>query len=226
MAMKKAEMEEHTHKYDALMKEALRAQKKGRLREALKTAVASLPHVYGMMRYERKYSDKDFESVRAIDLILKYAPLLFDLSALDEIQALLDDTRLVEKHTSHNLADKLDAAREFIWQAHGLWDYLEKNPNCRMDELSKVGARNENTCESLIRTWGEMNLVHVELEGRTCRLRLSTMMNEMVRAKCPECGHIQRAAKSIWLTPKRCPACTSSVLFVMLQESSTSNVRG
>jgi len=216
MAMKKSEMEDHARQYDVLIGEALAAEEAQQPRLALEKAVACLPHVDGMMRFERKYADAEFESVRAIDLVLKYAPLLFERAALNEVHHLLNDTRLVERHTSHCLADKLHAAQTRMWQAHRLWDHLERNPNCRMDELLDSLSGEEVIWQSFVALWESMELVHRKREGRTYRLSLRTMMSAVVAAKCPSCGYLVNAAKSACLVAKRCPSCASSVMFVIV----------
>jgi len=74
MAMNKAEMESHRNDYYALMAQAWAAHHKGLYRKAVEWALSSWDHIDGMMQYERRYGKKEFESIEAIDMVLKYAP--------------------------------------------------------------------------------------------------------------------------------------------------------
>ena len=76
--MKKAEMEDHRAEYQALMSKARSAEREGFCRRAVELALASWDHIDGMMQYERRYENKEFANVQGIEMILKYAPLLFD----------------------------------------------------------------------------------------------------------------------------------------------------
>ena len=77
--MTKAEMEQHSAAYHALMDQVSAAVRGGSYREAVDLAVSSFSHVDGMMQFDKKYGGKETTSVASIDLVLQYAPLMFDV---------------------------------------------------------------------------------------------------------------------------------------------------
>ncbi|HVP11023.1 MAG TPA: hypothetical protein VMV94_07530, partial [Phycisphaerae bacterium] len=126
--MTKAEMEAHRAQYYELIAKARAARQDGRYREAVELAMSSWEYVDGMMQYERKYEDKEFNSVEGIDVVLKYAPLLFDLDSLNRLEDLLKDRRRIERDTSADMGDKLAKATAMMWEARRMWNYLEREP--------------------------------------------------------------------------------------------------
>ena len=223
--MNKAEMEDHRNRYLDLMAEASSAERVGLYRVVVEKAMACWEHIDGMMRYERKYGDKGFTSVPAIDLILKYAPLLLDFAGLNKLEDLLKDYRLIEKHTTVNLGDKLDATRALMWDVHRLWDYLEQNPNSRQDELRRLLGGRKQRWQDIVEAWEKMGLLRRKPEGATYRLVLATRMGEVVSAKCPACGELVEAPKATCLEETACPKCEKRVLFVILSTRPASKAK-
>src|SRR4051812_48644709 len=99
-AMKKAEMEEHDEAYRALMARAHAAEARGLVRVAVDNALAAWEHLDGMVQYARRYAPREFDSFAAIDLVLKYAPLLLDAELLSRVEHLLDECKRIEKATA------------------------------------------------------------------------------------------------------------------------------
>ncbi len=214
--MKKAEMADHQHQYQMLMDDARAAEQAGFYRVVVEKALECWQHIDGMMRYERKYQDKEFASVPAIDLILKYAPLLLDFASLDKLEKLLKDCRRIEKNTSDTLAVKLAAARALIWDAHSLWDHLERNLDSRQDELRKLLGGKQQRWRGMAEAWEKMGLLRREPEAGTYRLTLLTRLGEIVSVKCPACGNVAEAPKVMCWEETPCPRCQARVLFVIL----------
>ena len=216
MAMKKAEMESHATEYRVLMDTARSALQERRYREALDLALSSWKHIDGMMQYERKRTGKEPTTVEGIDIVLKHAPLLFDFQSLNELDSLLKSQRRIEKNTSHNMAEKLVKARGLMWDAHGMWDHLERHPGEREDQLRQALGGDQHRWRSVAETWEQMGLVSRTPEGGSHRLSLSVRMSETVLAKCPSCGVVGKGAKAKFLGELTCPKCRAKVLFVIL----------
>ena len=224
--MKKEEILVHQQQYQLLMDEARAAEREGLYRVAVEKALASWEHIDGMMQYERKYESKEFSSVRAIDLTLKYAPLLLDFASLDKLEGLLKDFRRIERNTSDSLADKLTSARKFMWNAHRLWDQLERNPGQRQDELRRLLGGEQEQWRGVAEAWEKMGLLQREPVSGTYRLTLSTRMGQLVSAKCPVCGEVGEGPKAMWLEKVACPECKSKVLFVILSTNPVGSGKG
>src|SRR5947209_7153912 len=91
LVMKKTEMEAHQSRYYALMQQAQAAERRGLFRMSVEFAVSAFEHIDGMMQYERKYEEKEFASVSAIEMVLRYCPLLFYSEHLEKLESILGE---------------------------------------------------------------------------------------------------------------------------------------
>lgn len=214
-------MAEHQELYHARMSEARAAEREGLYRKAVESALAAWEYIDGMMQYERRYDDADFASIPAIEMILKYAPLLFDFHSLEKLGGLLKECRRIEKNTSESLGDRLVRAQERMWGNHSLWDHLERHPEARQDELRTVLGGDQETWRAVAERWEKMGLLRRTPEGGSYRLALITRMGQVVPGKCPTCGEVVEAPKSMFLEETTCPECTQSVQFTILSTGQT-----
>ncbi len=219
MAMTKAEMEAHRTEYFALMGKARAAQQDGLYRKAIELALASYDHIDGMMQYERRYEEREFDSVESIDLILKYAPVLFDFPSLDALEDLLKTQRRIEKNTSDDLGERLSNARTLMWDAHRMWDHLEQHPEARQDDLRHALGGDQDRWRSVAERWAKMGLLHRTPEGNSYRLALCTRMGQVVSGKCFSCGAVAEAPKAMFMEELACPDCRTRGLFVIIETS-------
>ena len=216
MAMKKTEMEQHHTAYHKLAAQAQSAERAGLYHRAMQLALSSWEHVDGMMQYKRKYENTEFETIPAIEMILKYAPLLFDFESLDTLEKLLKDYRRIEKNTSECLADQLTTARASMWDNHRLWDHLERNPGARQSELRKQLGGDQEHWRSVVEDWHRMELLRRSPDGGSYALTLATQMGDLVMAKCPACGRTTEGTKAVFLDEIPCPNCAATGLLVIL----------
>ncbi|MHC4696999.1 MAG: hypothetical protein ACYTFA_09670 [Planctomycetota bacterium] len=198
------------------MSKAQAAHHEGLYRDAVEAALSSWEYIDGMMQYERRYEEKEFDGIKAIDMVLKYAPLVLDFHSLDKLESLLKNQRRIEKNTSESLAERLTQARALMWDAHRMWDHLEQHGEARQDKLSRILGGEQDKYRSVAETWEKMGLLQRTPEGGSYRLALSTRMGEVVSGKCPSCGAVAEAPKSMFLEEMRCPDCRVKVLFVLL----------
>jgi hypothetical protein len=219
MAMKKTELEEHRDSYDALLSSALAAERNGEHRRAVQAALQAWEYVDGMMQYERRYGGREFDSIKAIDLVLKYAPLLLDYQSLDRLADLLKASRRIEKNTSESLADLLQTARSKLWDVHRFYGHLEMNPDARQDELRQVLGGDQDSWRAISEAWEKMGMVSRLPSGGSYTLRLVTRLGEIVPAICPSCGVRTEGPKGMLLEPLSCPECGASVTFVLLSDT-------
>jgi hypothetical protein len=213
MAMKKAELETHDAEYRDRLSKAKHAESAGQYNEALKAAVSAWEHVDGMMQFQSKYEEEKVDSVAAIDLVLKYAPLLLDFRKLDALEQFLSICRRIEKNTTAGPREKLSEARSKMWDNHRLWSYLEKHPDAPQDQLHKAMGQT-NDWQSSIEAWVTMGVLRKAQEG-PC-YRLTTSMEARVPAKCSACGKSAEGPKGLLLTSVTCPKCRSKTTFVLL----------
>ena len=195
MPMTKAEMEEHDRQYHALMAQAQTALRQGLFRQAVQSALAAWDHIDGMMQYDRKYENAAFNTIPAVDLVLRYAPLLLDFRPLDRLEVLLKEYRRIERDTKADLADQLAQARARLWNAHRLWDYIEHHADVRQAELRGALGGQQQEWADIVTAWEKMGLLRRIPDGSTYTLAFSTRMGELASAKCPECGASRSAPK-------------------------------
>ncbi len=221
MAMKKAEMESHRKSYSRKMKVARAAEREGVYRDTVKSALSSWQHIDGMMQYERRYKNKEFERIEGIDLVLEYAPLLLDSSTLDRLESLLEETRRLERNTSQSLIDQLANARALIGDCHRLWDHLERCGETTLGEAGSTLGGDAKRWDRVTLGWEKMGLLSRIREGSTFRLKLLTRLGEVISAKCPGCGRVVEAPKAMLLEQTRCMYCSETVLFVFLPKNTS-----
>jgi hypothetical protein len=224
MAMTKAEMEHHCQQYASLLTEARKAIHTVAYSRAISLAVAAWEHLDGMMQYERKYGGRESVDIEAIHIVLRFAPLLFDIGDLDKLRVLLKNQRRIEKNSSTDLAQLQGKAREFIWEAHRLWGYLEQHPNSRQDDLRRSLGGDQDRWRSLAEAWEKMELLHRTPSGNSYQLKLITRMDEPATAKCPSCGAVGKAPKARFLEEIACPRCHSKVSFVIISHDQVASV--
>ena len=204
--MTKTEMQDHHDQYHTLMHQARSAASVGNFRSALEHAFNAWPHIDGMMQLQKRQGNPDFVSVEALDLVLYYAPLLFDFARLNALDQLLADFRRIEKNTSADMEAKAQAARQQMWQAHRLWDFLELHPGARPDELRQNLQGDQDSWRDIVESWEKMDLICRVKEGGSYRLNLVTRMGEVIPGKCPACGHLVESPKSMLLEETICPS--------------------
>jgi hypothetical protein len=220
MALKKAEMEAHRREYQSRMAEAFSAERKGLYRAAVAAALSAWDFIDGMMQYERKYEERQFASVSAIDMILKYAPLLLDFRCLDRLEGLLEDFKRIERDTSDDLGERLKTARAQMWDNRRLWEHLELHPGARQDELRQVLGNDQEYWRSVCHAWDRMGLLQRIAAAGSYTLTLSTRLGQVISAKCPSCGNRAQAPKAMFLEQLECQKCGTAVLFVILSDES------
>ncbi len=225
MAMKKSEMEAHHAEYEMLMDAARQAERDGFFRTAVELALSSCDNIDGMMQYKRKYEDAEFNSIRALDVVLSYAPLLLDYPSLDTVESLLKDNRRIERYTSENMIDKLADARALMWDAHRLWDHLESQGDALEDELCRVLEGTDDRWRLIIDAWEHIALVSRVPERGSYRLALCTRMGKVVSAKCASCGAVTEAPKAMFLEKMTCHKCRTKALFVILAPEAAADVK-
>jgi hypothetical protein len=217
MGITKAELDAHRTEYYALVAKARAAERQGLYREALELASSSCEHIDGMIQFERKYQDKETVELDGIDMVLKYAPFLFDVQSLNSLASLLKSQPRIERSASDDISEKLSKARTLMFAAHRLWTQLEQNMETRQHELRRAIGGDQEHWRSIAEIWEKMGLVHRTAAEGSYQLTLVTDMGAMVMAKCPSCGATAKGQKARFLEELACPKCGKTgflVLFV------------
>ena len=217
MALKKAELLELREKYDIAMSLAREAESHGMYAIAIDRAIEAWPFIDGMMQYCRRFEETEFKSVAAIDMVLRYAPLLFNSAALEKLGAMLKAEKRIDKNASADLAAMLTKARERLWMNHRMFCHLEERPGTRQDMLRTEIGGDQDYWRSAAEAWAAMGLLRREPVSNSYRLTLVTRLGEVVWGKCPNCGDRAQAPKAMFLEALSCTACKKSGEFVFVE---------
>lgn len=217
MAKTKAELEFDNTRYREQLSAARNSLQQHDFLEAIRLAVSALPHVDGMMQYDRRWGSKtDFTSIDSIAIILRFAPLVFDSECLDQLAELLKSQRRIDKNTSADLAADLQAAFATMWDAHRLWCRLEHENEVRQDELRQHFGGDQDKWRWICETWEEMGLVRREPANNSYRVSLVSSLETRVRAKCGSCGVTGQADRFHIYQEIQCPKCSVRSFWVVM----------
>lgn len=206
--MNRDELENHRANYHARVLLAKDAEREANFIDAVHHAKSAWKFIEGMIDYELKYQEQTVENVDAIELVLQYAPVVFDLSSLTELDAFLKEHPRIARHTRNDFAGDTRVARKMIRQAGHLWSRLESE--------GKIEA-NPAELTPIAEAWREMGVVRkVEQKDGTEQLQFTTRLDTPSRGKCPECGAVVKGTKSKMLEELRCPHCFGMVQFVFV----------
>jgi hypothetical protein len=213
--MTKAEMQDHRDQYIVMLEKAIKAESAGLYREAIDWAVSAWEHIDGMLQFERKYGElgeNQLARIDVLDLVLRFAPALFEFESIDEMEQLLKSQRRIGKNTADDWTKKLEAARSQMWDSHRSWDALERQHLSNQE----VSRQPRDFASASIQIWEKMGILHQNTGASGLQWEFVTQMDSPVFGKCPSCGATVRGPKSGLLNEVSCPKCSGKVTFVIL----------
>ena len=213
--MAKADLEFAQSAYDQAMHHAHAAVRSGYYVRAIAFAIEAWNYVDRMMQYEKKYEDATFKSVPCVDIVLKYAPLVFDIEALDKLSELLKERKTVERLTSDDLGERLRVARGYLRSSYRLWDYIERHPGVMQSDLREQLGGEQDEWRLIAERWESMGLLRRVPEVGSYRLFAVTNMHQRSEGMCPKCGLIEIGRKGDLLAERNCPGCGERCVLVI-----------
>ncbi|HET6329093.1 MAG TPA: hypothetical protein VFG04_30700 [Planctomycetaceae bacterium] len=214
--MKNSELEDHRNAYYEHISNAKAALKQKAFHQAMRFAACSWEHIDGTIQYERKKESKESFNLEGIDLVLHYAPLIFDAESLDNLESRLKGQKRIAKHADINFEHGLAKARAVMWDAHRLWNQIELRREVRQDKLRTEFGGDQDQWRALAEAWQEIGLIVRVPADSSYRLSFTTDMSEATTARCPTCGAVAKAPKAKFLEKRHCPKCGAAVSFVLL----------
>ena len=211
--MTKAELESAHREYGIMAQGAIYAEQAGIYRLVVDRAVAAWQYVDGMLQFEKRYLENDSPNIAAVELVLKYAPVLLDFATLNRLESFLSENRRVKRLVEAGADDCIAEARARMWNAHMIWSELEANPGSRAVELHARLALPTKFTTFVLSCWTTSGLV---LQLGRGELSLSTQLGRVVPAKCSSCGKMTEAPKAMLLESVDCPECGQQASFVLL----------
>lgn len=218
--MNKAEMEEHWRRYLSLVEQAQSAEKQRSFVRVIELARASWDHIDGMLRHQRNNPAFGVRNLDGIELVLRYAPLVFDEGMLNQAEEFLKSKRRVAKESPVDLVAAIESARERLWLAYAIWDQLEREERC---SLSALETRHRD-CRSDLRltllVWESLNIVRRWHSGDTDWIGFCSWALGTTAAKCPGCGVVARHARRAIHEETMCHSCRHRGRFVRVADES------
>ena len=212
--MKKHELAHQYDQYNGIVRQARELEAQGELLAAIASCKQAWPYADGMMQYGRRYEDQEYQSLEAIEIVLKHAPLLFDFESLGELCDLLKLFRRIDKNTEEDLSGRLSGAEELMRAAHKLWNCIENAPGICQDQLRKTLGGDQTQWRTIAEAWETMGVLRRDSIAGSYKLRFSTQMDLPSHAKCASCGSMHEAQKSAFLEKQDCPQCHTRTNFV------------
>jgi predicted transcriptional regulator len=213
--MSKAALQAAQLQYDQCMAAARNHERNGQLEEAIRQAIEAWEHLEGMMKFERKWEDREFKSVPCIDMVLRHAPMLLDGKSLDRLGDLLKEQRSIDKLASDDLAARLQEAKQRMRAIHQLLARVEAEPGITVTRLAETCGCDRPTVDQICERLEAMELIEVDRTGKARELRLATDFDRNITGLCESCG---RGAALLWwdaLSVRKCPTCGEEAYFVL-----------
>jgi hypothetical protein len=176
---------------------------------AVKAAEASLPDAWQAVAFLRRFREVEKPGLPGVELLLKYAPVVFAWRALDAVEAWFNDANRKDKKAYAHLTADLAAARQALAEAARLWDELDSPLGCPVSRASSPAA------VAALDAWVAMGAVRVQGPAGFGAGRHVSHPTGRFEARCGSCGESHRASLSDFLNPVTCPGCRRASEFVL-----------
>jgi hypothetical protein len=193
MAKSKTELERDHRLYGGANCRLQKSIEEGDYIQSLRNAVSAWDYIDGMIQYETRFLNSgEFASFATIDYALLNAPVVFDHICLDRLAVLLKTVRRIDRSTPSDIAKALSESLALLKLSHALWNYIESHPECLIDECRSTFAGDDSDFNRVLRIWRELDLIEQTSNGGIQSLRIRSLGETQVRAKCPACGVVGR----------------------------------
>jgi hypothetical protein len=217
MVKTKAELAADADNYQRGVSAMRKAHNEQRPWDAIRIALATTEYADGMIQFETRFERRSGrEDVETIHYIFRYAPLLFDLAALNTISQLLKAKKRIDKNTAANFVQEVEDAFALMWDAHRFWRLLEEQPETAQDKLRINLGGDQDRWRWIAETWEQMGIIRRVAERGSYRISFVTNLTAVVRGKCSECGAVGKAPMGRFLENITCPKCNATSTFVIL----------
>jgi hypothetical protein len=217
MAKSKSDLESDHRLYQGAVCKMQRAIDEADYLLSIRHAQFAWKYIDGMIQYSARYlNGGEFANFECIYHVLQFAPLVFHQESLKALSDLLKTARRVNRSTPTDLAGELTKAKLLMMNAHALWQFIESNQPCSIEECRVRFSGDTSDFQRVLRVWQEIDLIkQCVVDNRQC---LSTRQfgDTEVRAKCFACGVVAHGVLRQFLDEERCPLCQTDVATVFL----------
>lgn len=188
----------------------------GRYKDALRLALGTLDDVDAMIQYRAKYEKTEVTSVETIDLILRYAPLLLDTAAIDELASVLKRYKRIDRVIPADLASETVQARRRTEIACNLHSIIRREGHIAVSRLlEQLPADERPIGKAILLEWLSMGIATKQADASESMIELTTVMARPARGVCFSCGAEVTAPKRLLAQGGTCPGCRKKSIFVL-----------
>jgi hypothetical protein len=215
--MSKSDLQFAQREYDRWERTARTHEMRSEFVECVAAAKRGWPFVADTMKYERKYEHRTFSSIGCIDLVLEYAPPLFDIDSLNELEWLLKDDRSIDRAATDDLAARLLEARNQIAKNLKAWRLLDAG-DVEPRILRRDAAITNPECARLLLVWTSIGCATRSSVDGLEVVKLQSLSARRLQAECSECGTVCVDKGAAFLDDCPCPRCATRTYFVIRTE--------
>lgn len=216
MAKTKAELESDRDRYQNALNSAIQAEQRENYESVLVHALSSLPYIEGMLQHLRRYEKRQEDVVLCIELIAKYAPVLFHAQSINELEVFMKNKKRIFSKMKTDPVELILSAREVMQKSYLLWDYIDNmNNNVDISRIPKALGGRKKEWDKIISLWLKIGILRIASNGHE-NVSLVTRLYDPISAKCPSCGAVAKARKVKFLKEQQCPRCKSEEMFVII----------
>jgi hypothetical protein len=188
------------------MEKVHRATEEGRWRDALHLAVHALDFVDGMMRYMERYEERADPELGAVDFVCRFAPLLLENKALDQLEVVLKEAPRIARKSGRDLAARLLDARLDLERCYQLWSLVECGGGLDRNDAAAVLGRAADA-KTMFECWVEVGLLEQSGVGTSARLRMVSRLDDPAKGKCLNCGAVNQTKRRVLYHALACRGC-------------------
>jgi hypothetical protein len=205
--MKIAELEAHHNAYVESEQTIRRMVYNHEFPAVFAVCIDVFPHLVPTINYWRK---RDISPGRLdllpIATICKYAPPLFEHSAIESLAKFVKSARVLAS-SERGYLSLIETARNREQLAHAIWNHLERQPGARQRDIrTELGVIQEYAVE-IVELWEDLGVIEREPDDGTYRLFFRTQLDKEMDGVCQNCGVRGKGRKEAFLKPGACLKC-------------------
>lgn len=212
---KKSELEDSASAYAGFLLKVNSDVIRGDHPQIISTVIGSLPHVVGMLQFEKKYQGRQFASVEIIDLGITSAVCQLDSSFFKSLEAFLTEQKLLSKLLTADPWEGFALGTSQLATACQAWGYLDSHSPCAIQELYHICNDQTKLVDWLVYSWEQNYLVARHIANDTQFVSTFLHPDEKVTGQCPYCGASGSGKRHLFWTETNCPRCNTPVCFVV-----------
>ena len=178
----------------------------------------SFPHIVPAIKYRKKKNiTPDIPNFLAFTTIWKYAPPLFEHTAIESLFEFIKSSRVLTQ-SEKNFLDSIDAARKREQLAHQLWNHLENHPGMLQRDIhTKLGVVQKDAV-NIVELWEELGIVDRQSENGSFWINFCTRLDTEAVGLCLNCGVRGKGRKELFLRSVACQNPLSAHLDLIFSE--------